>query len=161
MTTNMATSNSDCVACKTQNVSFVSLYICILPSLPLVSFLHFMLFQRGNPHYSLFRHTSAVVLEYDETNKESFEEGIERWRIESVHSSDISIYFLIGNKNDLVDSGTPRAVSEEQAQDYANSLMIKPLHISALTGDGCDEAFQYISDTLFKLFVSLLYSLMV
>jgi len=100
---------------------------------------------------SYFRHAVAIIYAYDETNGQSFAD-IQNWMLEATRcGADGLINFLIGNKIDLVESGTPRAVSEAQAQDLAgNSFMTNPMHVSALTGAGCEEAFNYITQHLIQ-----------
>jgi len=65
-------------------------------------------------------------------------------------SADGLICFLIGNKIDLVAAGTPRAVTDQQVQEKADTFMTNAMHVSALTGEGCEEAFKYITDYLIQ-----------
>jgi len=106
---------------------------------------------RGSVTSSYFRHAAAIIYAYDETDAQSFAD-IQNWMLEATRcGADGLINFLIGNKIDLVESGTPRAVSEAQAQDLAgNSFMTNPMHVSALTGAGCEEAFNYITQHLIQ-----------
>jgi len=104
---------------------------------------------------SYFRHASAVIFEYDETDEQSFTDIMGLWLPETsrfLHED--ALFFLIGNKNDLVENGTPRFVTDEQVQELADRFKTKPMHISALTGAGCEDAFNYISQLVIKQFVS-------
>jgi len=69
---------------------------------------------------------------------------------EAAVKSDNPFPFLIGNKFDLIQGGAPRAVDDATVQRFANDLMTNPLHVSATTGFGCEEAFKAITDFLIK-----------
>jgi len=105
---------------------------------------------RGSLTSSYFRHSCGIIYAYDETDLQSFEDVRKSYLEASKFASDGSMQFLIGNKNDLVDQGTPRAVQNEMAEDLANTFMTNPMHVSAATGAGCEEAFQYISGLLIQ-----------
>ena len=102
---------------------------------------------------SYFRNATAVIYEYDETDAESFAEITSLVELVNSFSMEYLIFFLIGNKNDLVEAGTPRAVTDEQVQDMENTFMTKAMHVSAQTGAGCEEAFNYISQIIIQQFV--------
>jgi len=106
---------------------------------------------RGSVTSSYFRHAVAIIYAYDETDPQSFAD-IQNWMLEATRcGADGLINFLIGNKMDLVEKGTPRGVSEAQAQELAgNSFVTNPMHVSALTGAGCEEAFNYITQHLIQ-----------
>jgi len=105
---------------------------------------------RGKVTSSYFRHAVAIIYAYDETDASSFDD-VQNWMTEASRCGAAGLLcFLIGNKMDLVASGTPRAVSEQQAQELANLFMTNPMHVSAKTGEGCEEAFNYITQTLIK-----------
>jgi len=92
----------------------------------------------------------AIIYAYDETDGQSFAD-INNWMVEAQRCGADAVYsFLIGNKNDLIESGTPRAVSEAQAQEVADRFLTNPMHVSALTGAGCEEAFNYITQHLIQ-----------
>jgi len=105
---------------------------------------------RGKVTSSYFRHAVAIIYAYDETDASTFDD-IQNWMTEASRcgAGDL-LCFLIGNKMDLVAAGSPRAVSEQQAQDLANLFMTNPMRVSAKTGEGCEEAFNYITQTLIK-----------
>jgi len=106
---------------------------------------------RGSVTSSYFRHAQAIIYAYDETDGQSFSDIQNVWMLEASRcGAEDLLFFLIGNKNDLVESGTPRAVSEAQAQEVANNFMTNPMHVSAQTGAGCEEAFNYISQHLIQ-----------
>jgi len=105
---------------------------------------------RGSLTSSYFRHASGIIYVYDETDAQSFQD-IGQWQIEASRFSTGSLLqFVIGNKNDLVQTGTPRAVQDERVQELANSFMTNAMHVSAVNGSGCEEAFQYIADQLIQ-----------
>jgi len=105
---------------------------------------------RGSLTSSYFRHASGIIYVYDETDAQSFQE-LTQWQVEANRFSTGSLMqFLIGNKFDLIQGGTPRAVEEERVQDTANSFMTNVMHVSATTGYGCEEAFQYITQQLLQ-----------
>jgi len=105
---------------------------------------------RGKVTTSYFRHAQAIIYAYDETDAQSFSD-VANWMIEANRcNADDTIKFLIGTKNDLIAAGTPRAVSDAQVQEKADIFMTNPMHVSALTGAGCEEAFSYITQYLLQ-----------
>eukprot|EP00761_Pharyngomonas_kirbyi_P002944 gb/GECH01002948.1/.p1 GENE.gb/GECH01002948.1/~~gb/GECH01002948.1/.p1 ORF type:complete len:203 (+),score=36.67 gb/GECH01002948.1/:1-609(+) len=96
---------------------------------------------------SYYRGAHAVVVIYDITNKESFE-NIQHWLGEIDQYADANITkFLVGNKCDLEEL---RQVSKADAQKYADSLNIKFIETSAKTNDNVSEAFQMLGEEIFK-----------
>jgi len=105
---------------------------------------------RGSLTSSYFRHASGIIYVYDETDSQSFED-LKQWQVEANRFSTGSLLqFLIGNKFDLIQAGTPKAVDDSKIQDRANSFMTNPMHVSATTGLGCEEAFNYITQQLIQ-----------
>ena len=110
----------------------------------ILSFFSCFVNQREGKGSSFFRHTGAIIFLYDETDASSFDE-IGNWVDEASRwVSGSPILFLIGNKNDLICPERPLAVSQDRIHECANMLMAKPLYISAKTGDGCEEALEFI-----------------
>ena len=108
---------------------------------------------RGRCCTSLFRHAVAVVYLYDETDAKSFEDMNFWIEVTKRYGGDHLIFFLVGNKKDLISSETPRVVSDEQLQQWIRDHHTTPLSISALTGDGCEDAFRDISQCVILKFV--------
>ena len=54
---------------------------------------------------------------------------------------------MVANKIDLVDD---RVVSKEKGQAITNKYDMQYIETSALTGDGCLEAFEGLAATIFK-----------
>jgi len=105
---------------------------------------------RGSLTSSYFRHASGIIYVYDETDAQSFQE-LAQWQVEANRfSSGALMQFLVGNKYDLVQAGTPCAVEQERVQDTANSFMTNAMHVSATSGFGCDDAFKYITQQLIQ-----------
>ena len=84
----------------------------------------------------------AVVLVYDITNKESFE-NIQTWiNIAQGHANKDALYFLVGNKADLNDK---RKVSKEEAEKYAEEKNMQFFEVSAKDGTKIKELFNAIA----------------
>ena len=81
---------------------------------------------------------NIILLIYDTTNSESFS-NIEKWyeSLSNINKED-AIFFLVGNKIDLVEQ---RKVKEEDGKLYADSHNYIFQEVSALTGDGIQELF--------------------
>ena len=103
-----------------------------------------------------YKDAGAVILVYDVTNKESFEEIKEYWynQIQEFAPKDISkkiFYFnfillflvlgLAGNKSDLYDK---MEVKEEEAKDLSQEIGAIFRLTSALASSGIDELFKSI-----------------
>ena len=94
-----------------------------------------------------YREAAAVVLVFDSTDRSSFA-SLTGWvrEIQSVLHNDVLIAIAC-NKCDL---SARRAVSVEQAQDFAESLDAMLFETSAMTGQGVDELFLDLSAMLLQ-----------
>ena len=97
-------------------------------------------FKALTPNY--FRNAEGVVLAYDVTNSESFE-NLKFW-INSIKSNlgEKNIFIpiiIIGNKIDMEDM---RDISKEDATKFAKENNYKYFETSAKTGEGVDEAIR-------------------
>ena len=91
---------------------------------------------------SFFRNAEGVVLAYDVTNSESFD-NLKSW-INSIKTNlfEKNIFIpiiIIGNKIDLEDM---RDISKDIANKFAKENNFKYFETSAKTGEGVDEAFR-------------------
>jgi len=79
-----------------------------------------------------------IFLIYDISNYDSFT-NVEKWydSLSNVNKEE-AIFFLIGNKVDLVEE---RKVKEEEGKEFADQHNFIFQEISALTGDGIQELF--------------------
>ena len=84
------------------------------------------------------KEAKIIFFIYDITNSDSFL-SIEKWYNALTNvNKDESIFFLIGNKIDLINE---RQVQEEEGKIYAESHNFNFQEVSALTGDGIDNLF--------------------
>jgi len=87
---------------------------------------------------SYYRGAHGIIVVYDVTDIESFNNvkqwlhEIDRYACENVNK------LLVGNKSDLT---TKRAVTTEQAKEFADSLGIEFLETSAKTATNVEQAF--------------------
>ena len=79
-----------------------------------------------------------ILLIYDISNYDSFT-NVEKWydALSNVNKEE-AIFFLVGNKVDLVEE---RKVKEEEGKEFAEQHNFIFQEISALTGDGIQELF--------------------
>ena len=93
----------------------------------------------------LYGYSHLIVLVYAVDDKKSFE-NIQSW-VEDVknNTNGNPKFLLVGNKCDLEEE---RQVSREEAQKYAEDNGIKFFEVSAKTGKGINEMFQYIISKL-------------
>ena len=83
------------------------------------------------------------------------------WQNEAARfGADGLISFLIANKHDLLDQGKPFPVPRDKTNEFAASFGTMPMHISAATRSGCEEAFRYIVRFLIEKFVFLFLALL-
>lgn len=89
-----------------------------------------------------YRGASGIVLVYDITNEESFQ-NLSVWLEEIKKYADKNVDIIVlGNKCDLSDS---RQVSTERGRQFATEHGLKFLEVSAKTAENVDEAFLSIS----------------
>lgn len=96
---------------------------------------------------SYFRHAVGVIMVYDITNRQSFDE-LSFW-LNDVHSlcDPNAAVTLIGNKLDLASS---RAVTTSEATAFANTHQLLYLEASARGGDNVQEAFYRATKSVYE-----------
>ncbi len=97
-----------------------------------------------------YKQAIAALLIFDVTNRKSFD-NLENWIKEAIENVEQQIPFvLVGNKIDLSDS---RAISSGEIQKKAKELGISlVIEASAVTGEGIDQAFNYLAHTIIDYF---------
>ena len=84
------------------------------------------------------KEANIIFLIYDITNYNSFS-NIDKWHeLLNNINKDEEIFFLVGNKIDLIEE---RKVKEEDAKNYADNNNFIFQEVSALKGDGIEELF--------------------
>ena len=102
----------------------------------------------GQEEYSALResfmHTGdGFLLVYSITDDQTFEDLISiRQQILDAHDDPNVPMLLVGNKLDLADA--ERAVSEEEAQRFAQDWQVEAVEVSARTDTGVSDAFERI-----------------
>ena len=92
---------------------------------------------------SYYRGAHAIILMYDITNLETFQ-NLKYWYEEIKKNVNSNTYvILVGNKSDL-----PRTVDFIEAQEFANEIGIRLFEISAKKSTNLDKIFIQISSTL-------------
>ena len=96
---------------------------------------------------SYYKGSQLIVLVYAINNKNSFN-SIPKWVDEVKKQTDKNTKFLlVGNKCDLEEE---RLVSKEDAKQYAEEKNIGFIEVSAKTGDGIKDMFEYIISELLE-----------
>ena len=97
-----------------------------------------------------FKGSHCVILGYDITNKNSFDE-IKNYHYNNVKNilGDEPLIYLVANKIDLIEK---EQVTEEEAINFAKKIGIKYFGVSAKTGEGIDELLEDITNSLIKKF---------
>uniref|UniRef100_A0A2C9LZP0 SOCS box domain-containing protein n=1 Tax=Biomphalaria glabrata TaxID=6526 RepID=A0A2C9LZP0_BIOGL len=96
---------------------------------------------------SFYRGADGVVLVFDVTNMDSFQ-NIGTWMKDARHyASDQCTLLLVGNKSDLVKE---RVVSFEAAQSFADSVGLPYLETSAKSSFNVHKAVNNLAETLVK-----------
>jgi small GTP-binding protein len=92
-----------------------------------------------------FRSAAAALVVFDITNRTSVAD-LDDW-ITSFHSANTqkAFLFLVGNKKDLADM---RAVTEDEAREWAAKQKCPYFETSARTGGGIPELFKQVAVTL-------------
>ena len=95
-----------------------------------------------------FRKSSGVILMYDATNKQSFQ-NLSDWLnfIDEVLSLKLVTTVIVGNK---IDDTTQIAVNTVTAKDFAESQKLKCYEVSAKTGEGVQPFFQQLVENIIK-----------
>ena len=98
---------------------------------------------------SFFRNAQGIMVVYDVTNVETFE-NIKYWTqsIKTYMGSDIDkiSVIIIGNKIDSPE----REVKKEDAKSFSNQLNYQYFETSAKTGENVDEAVKFLAESVLK-----------
>ena len=93
---------------------------------------------------NFYKDSYIVLIIYDISNKESFENIKEIWYPElKTYGETFKILSIVGNK---IDKYEEEAVSEEEADSFAKEIKAKFFLVSANTGDGIDSMFSSLAD---------------
>ncbi len=96
---------------------------------------------------SYYRGGNGVLVVYDITDRESFE-NLNSWLIEIEKNANKNVYkLLIGNKCDLEDK---RKVTFQEGKDFAESNGMKFMETSAKTASKVQEAFELLTTEIIK-----------
>ena len=88
-----------------------------------------------------YKDSYIVLLVYDITSKESFNNLKEKWYPElTKHGEQFTVLALVGNKQDLFEND--ELVDKEEAQKYATEINATFYEVSAKTGEGIDKLFE-------------------
>ena len=96
---------------------------------------------------SYYRGGNGVLVVYDITDRESFE-NLNSWLIEIEKNANKNVYkLLIGNKSDLEEK---RKVSFQEGKDFATSNGMQFIETSAKTAAKVQEAFELLTSEIIK-----------
>jgi len=90
---------------------------------------------------SYYRKAQAIIIVYDITNKESFDD-LEGYIREGNRYSEKSEKFIVANKMDLVGN---RVVQRSDGENLASLHGMPHFEVSAKTGDGVDKFFETVA----------------
>ena len=95
--------------------------------------------------YGFYRNANGILLAYDVSNAETFD-NLKFW-LQSLqtHSDDKNIIVLLGNKVDL-----PREITKEDGERFANEYNFKYFETSSKTGQGVEESINYLVNEVMK-----------
>ena len=96
----------------------------------------------------LFRNVSIFILVFDITNENSFDDIKKFWfpQLKNAENNNF-ILALVGNKCDL----SYKKIDDSEIINYAKSINAKYFKVSALTGEGIKELFEYLIKTFCEL----------
>ena len=94
-----------------------------------------------------YRGADGIVMVYDMTNTESFDHVNDWLKEVNRYAAPGTVKLLVGNKCDRIND---RAVTIEQAQEFASDLGIPFLETSAKSAKNVEEAFLTIAGQLIK-----------
>ena len=96
---------------------------------------------------SYYRGGNGVLVVYDITDRESFE-NLNSWLIEIEKNANKNVYkLLIGNKCDLEEK---RKVTYQEGKDFAESNGMKFMETSAKTASKVQDAFELLTNEIIK-----------
>lgn len=96
---------------------------------------------------SYYRLSLGILLVFDLTHRPSFE-SIPRWLRDARQEADPNCeVLLVGNKSDLK---AERAVTTEEAQNFADEHRVKYIETSALTDENVQQAFLTVANDIYK-----------
>ena len=100
---------------------------------------------------SYYRGGNGVLVVYDITDRESFE-NLNSWLIEIEKNANKNVYkLLIGNKSDLEEK---RKVTFQEGKDFATSNGMQFIETSAKTASKVQEAFELLTQEIIKASVT-------
>jgi small GTP-binding protein len=94
---------------------------------------------------SYYRKANAIVIVYDITNKESFDD-LSGFIKEGNRYSERSEKFIVANKKDL--DGTARVIPREHGESLAAEHQLPFFEVSAKTGEGVEQLFETVARKL-------------
>ena len=102
-----------------------------------------------NQYITFVKGSDCIILGYDVTDRQSFEEIRKYWYNFVMKNKDGNspLMYLVGNKIDLIEE---RVVSDEEGKSLANDLNMKYFGVSAKTGENVDILFDDIVNSLIK-----------
>ncbi len=96
---------------------------------------------------SYYRDAAGALLVFDVTRRETFKH-LEKWLQETRQFASQQICItLVGNKTDL---NKKRAITREEAEEFAKEFDLTYIETSAKTADGVDEAFMGTAERISK-----------
>ena len=91
-----------------------------------------------------YKDSSIVIMVYDITNEESFNDIKNYWFEEVINNINENVIMaIVGNKNDLIEN---EKVNEEEVKNFANEKGMHYAFISAKMKNGIDELFKDIGN---------------
>ncbi len=92
--------------------------------------------------------SNGVIFVCDITNQSTFE-ALKDWleKIKNIIQEDTAVFILIANKIDLEEK---REISFEVLEEFGKKNNMKVFRTSVKTGEGIDEAFDYLTDKLYN-----------
>lgn len=94
-----------------------------------------------------YRGADGIIMVYDTTSADSFDHVNDWLKEVNRYASDGTCKLLIGNKSDRT---ADRAVTTEQAKEFADDLGVAFLETSAKTAKNVEEAFLTMAGELIK-----------
>ena len=92
-----------------------------------------------------YRGAEGILIVFDVTKKESFE-NIQNWINEvTVYTGKDVIMICLGNKNDL-----KKYIDNKEINEFKKKTGLEIINVSAKTGDGVEDAFKHIIESLIK-----------